>query len=49
MNILIASHDNKIGYTSIGPNPLRRKTTYGSFVKDGTTLEYDWIGMVQKR
>jgi len=48
MNALIATRDNHIGYTAIGSLPKRRNHYSGGFIKDGSTFEHDWIGLIEK-
>jgi len=43
-NIIAATADNHIIYQQSGLNPIRRNVTMGSYVKDGTSSEYDWLG-----
>ncbi len=48
MNALYATKDNHIGYVAIGSLPVRRNQQSGLFVKDGTTFEHDWAGLIRK-
>lgn len=48
MNALYATIDNHIGYTAIGSLPIRRNRDSGNFIKDGTTTEHDWVGLIKK-
>jgi len=45
-NMLAVTADNHILYQQSGINPIRRNVTMGSYVKDGTSSEYDWIGFI---
>ncbi len=48
MNALIATNDNHISYISIGTLPKRLNHYSGAFIKDGSTFENDWIGLINK-
>ena len=47
MNIVFGTDDNHIGYIQIGPNPIRKNLIDGTWVKDGTNDDHDWIGLVK--
>ena len=44
INMLAVTADNHILYQQSGINPIRRNVTMGSYVKDGTSTEFDWLG-----
>jgi len=46
MNALVATKDNHIGYVAIGSLPQTRNHYSGAFIKDGSTFEHDWTGLI---
>jgi acyl-homoserine lactone acylase PvdQ len=46
MHVVAATVDNHLLYQQSGINPLRRNVTMGSYLKDGTTSENDWLGFM---
>jgi penicillin amidase len=48
MNALIATKDNHIGYIAVGSLPIRNNHYSGIFIKDGTTFDHDWKGLIRK-
>ena len=49
MVINYITKDDHYGAQSIGPSVLRRNPQYGAYVKDGTSSEYDWIGILPSK
>ncbi len=47
MNALYATKDNHIGYVAIGSLPKRRNHLSGLYIKDGSTSDHDWIGLIK--
>ena len=47
MNALIATKDNHIGYVAAGSLPKRKNHYSGIFIKDGTTFDFDWAGLIR--
>lgn len=45
-NIMAITADNHILMQQAGIHPLRRNSESGNYVKDGTTTEHDWVGIV---
>lgn len=48
MNALYSTRDNHIGYIAIGSLPLRKNHESGLFIKDGSTSENDWMGLINR-
>jgi penicillin amidase len=46
INILAITADNHIITQQSGIHPIRRNAESGTYIKDGTTTEHDWIGLV---
>lgn len=46
LNLIVATKDNHIFYRQAGLNPIRRRVSSGTFVKNGTTSEDDWVGYI---
>jgi penicillin G amidase len=46
LSILVSTVDNHICYVQLGNNPIRPNYDAGSFIKDGTTTEHDWKGLM---
>jgi acyl-homoserine lactone acylase PvdQ len=47
MNVLIATKDNHIGYVAVGSLPVRKNPYSGILIKDGTTFDHDWKGLIR--
>lgn len=45
-NLLVITADNHIITQQSGLHPIRRNPESGNYVKDGTTSEHDWVGIV---
>lgn len=46
INYLAATADNHILYQHAGPSPIRNNVKSGSYVKNGTSSEHDWLGFL---
>ena len=46
VNILTATKDNHLFMQQTGVHPIRHNPETGSYIKDGTTTEHDWVGIV---
>lgn len=46
LNLLAITSDNHIIMQQSGLQPIRRNIDSGNYVKDGTTTEHDWVGVV---
>lgn len=46
LNILAITSDNHIISQQSGLHPIRRNVESGYYLKDGTTTEHDWVGIV---
>lgn len=44
--MLVITSDNHIITQQSGMYPIRRNVESGNYVKDGTTSEHDWVGIV---
>jgi acyl-homoserine lactone acylase PvdQ len=46
VNMLVITADNHIITQQSGLYPIRRNPESGNYVKDGTTSEHDWVGIL---
>ncbi len=46
LSMLIITADNHILFQQSGLNPVRRNYRAGSYIKDGTNSENDWLGIM---
>jgi penicillin amidase len=45
-NIIAVTIDNHTVMQQSGVHPIRRAVKSGNYIKDGTTTEHDWVGLV---
>lgn len=46
-NFVYITKDNHIGYMSVGVIPIRKNIHSGMYIKDGTSSENDWVGLIR--
>jgi penicillin G amidase len=44
--MIVITADNHIAVQQAGLQPIRRNSDSGNYIKDGSTSEHDWVGVV---